>query len=302
MVLAVECLILTKGAMEMAKHRGNGTIKKRITLILAGLVLLGLLVPAVTNGFDNSLLVQPYTLYTEKVTVPLRLVVIADLHSCLYGGNQSLLYEAIKLQSPDVLLFCGDIYDDDLPEDNTLLLLDALNTQYPSYYVTGNHEFRRGQVGMIKDLFVEYGVTVLEGQCDTLQIGSQQINICGVDDFSIGHSAYTQQLAAASQEANDLYYTVLLAHRPEQIELYAGYGFDLVLSGHAHGGQWRIPGVLNGLLAPDQGLFPRYAGGAYTVKDTTLIVSRGLAKESTMVPRIYNRPELVVIDLLPTTV
>ena len=94
-------------------------------------------------------------------------------------------------------------------------------------------------------------------------------------------------------------FSVLLAHRPERIEDYLQYPFDLIVSGHAHGGQWRIPGILNGLLAPNQGFFPPYAGGQYDFADTTLIVSRGLARESTRIPRIFNRPELVVIDLVP---
>lgn len=82
-------------------------------------------------------------------------------------------------------------------------------------------------------------------------------------------------------------------------EDYQGKGFDLVLAGHAHGGQWRIPGVLNGLLAPDQGLLPAYAGGLYALEDTTLVVSRGLARESTRVPRLFNPPELVILDVIP---
>lgn len=94
-------------------------------------------------------------------------------------------------------------------------------------------------------------------------------------------------------------YTILLAHRPEWIDLYGTYDFDLVLSGHAHGGQWRLPGLINGVFAPDQGMLPKYAGGKYGVNGTTMIVSRGLARESTSVPRIFNRPELVVVDLVP---
>ena len=92
---------------------------------------------------------------------------------------------------------------------------------------------------------------------------------------------------------------VLLAHRPENIKCYLQYPFDLIVSGHAHGGQWRIPGLLNGLYAPHQGLFPRYAGGRYDFDGATFLVSRGLARESTRVPRIFNRPELVIVDILP---
>jgi predicted MPP superfamily phosphohydrolase len=91
--------------------------------------------------------------------------------------------------------------------------------------------------------------------------------------------------------------TVLLAHRPEYIDSYLDYDFDLILSGHAHGGQWRIPLLINGLYAPNQGWFPKYAGGRYELGNSTFIVSRGLAKESVRVPRIFNPPELVVIDI-----
>ncbi len=92
-------------------------------------------------------------------------------------------------------------------------------------------------------------------------------------------------------------YTILLSHRPEPFRFYACYGFDLALCGHAHGGQWRIPGLLNGLYAPHQGLFPKYAGGRYLKGGTTMIVSRGLARENTRVPRFYDPPELVIVDL-----
>ena len=112
-------------------------------------------------------------------------------------------------------------------------------------------------------------------------------------------AALGNEAAQAAHRAEPGLYTILLAHRPEELELYASLGFDLVLTGHAHGGQWRIPGVLNGLYAPDQGLFPRYAGGRYELDGTVMIVSRGLARESTRVPRFYNRPELVMIELKP---
>ena len=111
------------------------------------------------------------------------------------------------------------------------------------------------------------------------------------------YSSFLQQMTALKKETEDDTYTILLSHRPELYEDYQQYGFDLVLSGHAHGGQWRIPGILNGLFAPDQGMFPGHAGGLYDDMSTPMIVSRGLARESTLVPRIYNPPELVIIDL-----
>ena len=127
------------------------------------------------------------------------------------------------------------------------------------------------------------------------------LRICGVDDPSAfaGESGWLEQFRACQALTGDSRYTVLLSHRPERGEDYQGKGFDLVLAGHAHGGQWRIPGVLNGLLAPDQGLLPAYAGGLYALEDTTLVVSRGLARESTRVPRLFNPPELVILDVIP---
>ena len=109
---------------------------------------------------------------------------------------------------------------------------------------------------------------------------------------------YTIESEQAAQDGEA--FSILLTHRPERVEDYVGRGFDLVLAGHAHGGQWRLPGLINGLIAPNQGLFPRYAGGRYALDgDTTMIVSRGLARESTRIPRLFNRPELVVVDILP---
>lgn len=108
-----------------------------------------------------------------------------------------------------------------------------------------------------------------------------------------------EQLEAVTAALDGEHCSILMTHRPERTEDYAGRGFELVLAGHAHGGQWRLPGLLNGLFAPDQGLFPTYAGGRYALGDTTLLVSRGLARESTRLPRFYNRPELVMVELRP---
>ncbi|MEG2857947.1 MAG: metallophosphoesterase, partial [Clostridia bacterium] len=143
------------------------------------------------------------------------------------------------------------------------------------------------------------GVIVLEGDCKTLKIGTQYINICGVDDPTyIGKYATVEQIKTVDAAADNKLFTILLSHRPELFDEYAKCDFDLVLSGHAHGGQWRIPGILNGLYAPGQGLFPKHAGGQYAMGDNLMIVSRGLARGGNVIPRIFNRPELVIIDLM----
>ena len=153
----------------------------------------------------------------------------------------------------------------------------------------------------------ECGITRLNGEAATVEINGSRICICGVDDpyawaDSYGFTehpegSFREQVAQVAAHVEDGAYTILLTHRPELLDVYSQYGFDLVLAGHAHGGQWRIPGILNGLWAPNQGLFPAYAGGRYAQDGTVMIVSRGLARESTRVPRLYNRPEMVMIEV-----
>ena len=144
-------------------------------------------------------------------------------------------------------------------------------------------------------------MTVLDQSCSVLEVRGQRISFCGIPDRNAivrsGAPIPQMQLAKAHQQAEPGTYTVLLSHRPELIGMYVDEGFDLVVCGHTHGGQVRIPGLLNGLYAPDQGWFPEYVGGKYIVGDTTMIVSRGLARESTRLPRVFNRPELVLIIL-----
>lgn len=257
------------------------------------------------SALDMRLKTQCYTIPSDKITGNIRIALIADLHSCRYGSDQRTLIEAIDQQAPDILLFGGDICDDDIPHDNTEALLRGIADRYPCYYVTGNHEYWSGDIDTIQQLFRSYGVTILNGASKTVEVRGQPINICGITDPDVVN--YTDSTAGVKEQLESLQYvhengnlTVLLAHRPELAEEYADYHFDLVLSGHAHGGQWRLPGILNGVFAPDQGIFPKYAGGKYIIDDMTLIVSRGLARETTIVPRIFNRPELVIVDVAGT--
>ena len=274
-------------------------MKKKVKILLfILLILLVLIIP----GFYNALRVVPYRLTMERVTGPVRLVLVTDLHACAYGEDQRELVDAINAQAPDLVLLGGDIFDDDLPMDNTVAFLRQIGEKYPCYYVTGNHEYWSGEENFARMMAIlaECRVTRLSGEMVTLEFGGERINLCGVDDpfaWADRDGSFREQLAHIASLPRDGAYTILLTHRPELVELYCEYGFDLVLAGHAHGGQWRIPGILNGLYAPNQGLFPAYAGGRYDLGDTVMIVSRGLARESTRMPRFYNRPELVVVEL-----
>ena len=252
---------------------------------LAALLLLAL---------DSRLRVRFYTVEAE-VASPVRLAVIADLHSCAYGENQEELLEAVRAQRPDGVLFVGDIVDDVLPRENAYLVLETLAREFPCAYVTGNHEYWTGQADAICRDIADMGVAVLRGGQVRWQLEGQEIVLCGVDDADSGE--LEEQLSGLSVREKDV--TVLLARRPEEIAAYTELPFDLVISGHAHGGQWRLPGLINGLYAPNQGWFPAYAGGLYQMGDTAFVVSRGLARESTRIPRIFNPPELVVVTLAP---
>ena len=249
-------------------------------------------------AFYNALTVKNYILKTNKVSEAVKIVLITDLHSCFYGEEQARLIDKINEQKPDLILMSGDIVDDVLPQAGTVSLLKGIADQYPCYYVSGNHEFWSGKIDSIKKMFEEYGVKVLSGTNETIRLNNQTITVCGVDDPEVGAAVFDQQLETAlpSDHTN---YTILLSHHPELFKRYITLQCDLIVSGHAHGGQWRIPFILNGLIAPNQGFFPKYAGGLYRENGRTMIVSRGLAKQSTRIPRIFNPPELVVIDLVP---
>jgi len=283
--------------------------KHRKKIILAATMLLTALMLC---AFDVRLAIRSYEVESKEIESPIRLVLVTDLHSCKWGEEQQKLVDAVIDQQPDAVLLGGDIFDDKVPDTNAELFLKGIASLYPCYYVTGNHEYWSGQrdFAVKMEILERYHVTILNGESELLTVGGQSINICGVDDpdaYMVADNpsavmSFAEQLKQVSGQTRDDLYTVLLSHRPERFADYVSNGFDLVLSGHAHGGQWRIPLLLNGLYSPNQGLFPQYAGGRYEQDGTIMVVSRGLARESTIVPRIFNRPELVVVNLIPQEV
>ena len=283
-----------EGKSEQNRDRAKRKGKKQAVFFALALAAL-----IVWVGIASSyrLVVSRHVLRSSKINNPLRMLLVADLHSCRYGEGQTELVQAIDKLNPDILMLCGDIADDDLPIGNTEKLLAAVADRYPCFYVSGNHEYWSGEIESIKRLVRRYGVKILEGEYTPLAIREEKIIICGVDDPESGN--FMSQLERAAKGTAIGPYTVLLSHRPERFAQYVPFSFDLVLSGHAHGGLWRIPGLLDGLAAPNQGFFPRYTNGSYREQSTTMIVSRGLARESTRLPRFFNPTELVIIDLQP---
>lgn len=283
-------------------------MKKRTKALL---ILLALLLLLTLPGFYNGLAFRRYTVEASDLAYPIRIALITDLHSCAYGKGQRELLNAIDAEAPDLILLGGDIFDDDLPDDNAEIFIRGIGGRYPVYYVTGNHEYWSGEAGFARKMAIleECGIVRLSGETAVFEANGSRIMICGVDDpyawaDSYGFTeraegSFREQIAQVAARAEEDACTILLTHRPELLNVYSQYDFDLVLAGHAHGGQWRIPGILNGLWAPNQGLFPAYAGGRYEQNGTVMIVSRGLARESTQVPRWYNRPEIVMIEVVP---
>ncbi|MCR4963885.1 MAG: metallophosphoesterase [Firmicutes bacterium] len=214
---------------------------------------------------------------------------VSDLHSDDFDGR---LLDKLKALEPDLILLGGDLLDCRHGDPQVALDFAAACTQIAGvYYAPGNHEANTGKdyADFARSL-EESGVRVLFNSGAEISKGESRFYLLGVPDQAF--HAEAAQDAIARLRKNDLC-NVLLAHRPERIDSYAGA--DLVLSGHAHGGQIRLPFV-GGLIAPGQGFFPQYDGGCYRVGDTVLIVSRGLGN-SVFPWRIFNLPEIVVVTL-----
>ncbi|MCT4583579.1 MAG: metallophosphoesterase [Peptostreptococcaceae bacterium] len=248
-------------------------------------------------AFSSKLKIVNYEIKNNKIKSNIKIVLLTDLHSCKYGEKQKELINAIDQQNPNIILMAGDIADNKIPHENTRLVLESIGKKYPCFYVTGNHEIWAKDFLDIKTMFRDNNINILEGDTKIVEINEQIINIAGIDDPYIGEDLFYEQLNNCGNNIIKDAFNILLTHRPERINNYLKYDFDLITAGHAHGGQWRIPYLLNGLLAPNQGFFPKYAGGLYKFDKTDFIVSRGLARESTRIPRIFNRPELIVINL-----
>jgi len=246
---------------------------------------------------------------TYEINTPLleeqnviKIVLISDLHSTIFGKDQSVLIDMVKELAPDLIVLSGDIIDDVVPVTGTRLLLSGISGTAPIYYVTGNHEYWSHNIQGIREELMSYGVTILSDSYVKVEINNIEIIIAGIEDpdkkyYETPNYNQDVSMEEAFRELDNVpLYKILIAHRPERIESYKKYSFDLVLSGHAHGGQVRLPPLMRGLYAPHQGFFPKYAGGIYTHGNLTHIVSRGLSITPGL-PRIFNPPELVVILL-----
>lgn len=282
----------------MKGHKG-----KNKNIVIAAAVILSTSA-FLTAALWQGLTVTRYVEVTDKVKKPVRLLMLSDLHGMVFGKDQSGLINLIDQNRPDIIMLCGDIADDKNNNAGARLLLENIGKRYLCFYVTGNHEcYHPDGEQKIKDMVASYGVHVLTGGSEVVEVNGQKVRVCGVDDpdrFLDPNTGRTDGwedlLEAAKPKQDDGLYNILLSHRPERAEQYKNCGFDLVLCGHTHGGQVRLP-FINGLYAPHQGFFPEYAGGSYDLDGTRMIIGRGLQKIA--VPRVFNPPEVVVVALRP---
>lgn len=231
-----------------------------------------------------------------------RMVVVSDFHNAEYGDHNRQLIRQIAAEQPDSIVFTGDLLDSRHPnlaivED----LIRELTAVAPCYYVTGNHEARLGaQFQELEQLLLAHSVVVLHDEAVPLTRNGETIQLVGLDDpdFTDRNASIQQSMLETKLRNLNLTtdYRILLSHRPEYFDAYVAAEIDLALCGHAHGGQFRLP-LVGGLVAPNQGFFPKYDAGVYTEQGTTMIVSRGVGN-SILPVRFNNRPELVSVELV----
>ena len=214
---------------------------------------------------------------------------VSDLHDRAYGRGNRKLIETIESLSFDMVAVTGDLLDRTLPRRRTngYACVDALAAKAPVYFVQGNHEWEIGNWEATKAELAMRGVIVLDDMRISIHRAGSKIDLCGIMEET-GTDEIDRLIPRGT-------FAILLAHHPERIEAYAQTGVDLVLSGHAHGGQVRLFG--QGLYSPDQGILPRYTSGVYTCGRTKLYISRGAGTHSFLPPRVFNRPEIDLITI-----
>ncbi|WP_084243961.1 metallophosphoesterase [Planomicrobium okeanokoites] len=255
-------------------------------------------------GSNNWIQTTEYTISSEKLPEAFdgkKIVQVSDLHNALFGNNQKSLIEKVEKAEPDAIFITGDLIDSERYDlDTALILVDALVEMSDVYFVTGNHEVAVNKLEDIKAALVERGVIYLENEAVEWEVDGEVLQIAGIHDplmdMYYRDEEYTRDAIATASLTDD--FTLLLAHRPEQIAVYADNEIDVVFSGHAHGGQVRIPG-LGGLFAPGQGWFPRMTEGIFENRETQLVLSRGLGNSGFPL-RILNLPEIVSVTLEKT--
>ncbi len=265
------------------------------------LIILAVVAVVLTAFFiwqNNDVVITELEIADENVPQAFdgfRILQVSDLQSKSFGRSQQRLLELSSAAMPDIIVITGDLMDGHSKDMEAAMVFAAQAVDIaPVYYVSGNHEWLSGRYDELCERLKEAGVTVLDNNHKPLEKDDQAIELLGLKDSTFeGDESFKEELKELAGETSG--FRILLSHHPEYINDYAESGVNLVLSGHAHGGQIRLP-FIGGLFAPGQGWFPKYTSGLYEVGDTSLVVSRGLGN-SHFPLRVFNRPELVVVTL-----
>ena len=227
---------------------------------------------------------------------------ISDLHNAEFGQDHSEIIRILKEEKPQIIVITGDLIDSNhLDMDTAISFVQQAVTIAPCYYVTGNHEaWIKEDYQKLEDRLLDSNVIILHDEVVIFERDSESIQLIGLDDPEFSdQDSYIQQIVLSTKLSNlnlDNRFRLLLSHRPEAFDAYVDNNIDLVLSGHTHGGQFRLP-FIGGVVAPNQGFFPKVDAGEYHQFNTTMIVSRGLG--NSIIPiRINNRPEVVIVELV----
>lgn len=251
---------------------------------------------------DNHLVVSEYTYTNNDIPTEFdgyRIVQLSDLHDKQFGQNQETLVSYIHDINPDAIFLTGDFVTAKSIA-HTEELVRELSSKYEMFFVPGNHEAGYTKYDELKTILADKNVCILENEVAVIIKDTASINVIGLLDPSFykqsaAANAKKMEHALESLTENLEGSTLLLAHRPEYIDIYSKYSINLVFSGHAHGGQFIFPFV-GSVYAPGQGLFPKLTQGKHEKDGTTMIISRGLGNLAP-VPRLFNYPEIVVITL-----
>lgn len=282
----------------MRQHKPALARGRAFWLIPAAALLLGF-------GVYENKTIEKTTYQITSARLPaafsgFRIVQISDLHGAKFGRAQSRLLSAVRKCAPDIIALTGDLADDFSPDDGLRDFLSDLCKIAPVYYVTGNHEWvmPRAQRKALFAALKEVGVIRLENDYRVLRCGQSQIVLAGVDDPNgpLERKSATQLLRQIRAAEGEDAYVLMLAHRNDQLPLWAGLGVDVVLCGHAHGGVIRLP-FLGPVFGTHYELFPDDAEGLYRSGQTTQLVSRGLGQSRRIPFRLFNRPELPLVIL-----
>ena len=280
--------------------------KKKIRIIVLAVVAAVLLTLIIWTAWGNTALeLNTYTISSDRLPEAFdgyRIAHVSDLHNTEMGKDNKKLITMLRESKPDIICITGDIIDSRHTDiEIALQFVKAAMEIAPCYYVTGNHEARVSEYDELKTGMEAVGVVILEDEKTEVGLVNSAITLIGVNDpsyqtdYLFGDAETVMREKLSELHSDEDGFTVLLSHRPELFEVYASSGVDIVLSGHAHGGQFRLPFV-GGLVAPNQGLFPKYDAGLYTKENTNMIVSKGIGN-SILPFRFNNRPEVILIKL-----